>query len=560
MLTIAPDNGGANGDFTNSGSGLAEATNGGTLALAGTAIFQGGSFTAYDGSEITMDGNAELTNTKLVTLGTGYALIGSFVSVNNVTFSGQVLNPNGQLHLTGPLTNNGTLTIGSAASGGNGPTEGEINVENNAVLTNAAGHVLQGLGIIRCSLTNNGTIATRFGNADAMTLFGPTVTNGGTLTVSDNTTLAQDTSSTLTNYDASTQTLTGGTYRVNAGAHVTTLNLNIGTVAVNDATVVLSGANSVFTPMNGLTDNRGSFSLFALRQFSNTGDLTNEGTLLLDAGCTFHDAGAFVGTSGSTLAFVIGGTASSGTKSPGVLQVAGKATLAGNLNVTFASGASLPAASATLTILTAPSTLAGSFANVASGARLDTADGKGSFQVNYGASSTHGPAQVVLSNFSSKLAPTITSAETATATVGKAFSYQIKATNSPTSYGAGGLFSGITINQQTGLISGTPTAAGIHTLTLRAINATGTGTLTFTLTIDPAGPPVVTSAKTATAQVGVAFSYQITASNGPTSYGVAGLRPGLTVDSKTGLISANPPARAPSRSPSKLPTLMARAS
>ena len=134
----------------------------------------------------------------------------------------------------------------------------------------------------------------------------------------------------------------------------------------------------------------------------------------------------------------------------------------------------------------------------------------------------------------------ITSPTAATASVGMAFSYQITATNHPTSYGVGGLFKGITVNQQTGLVSGTPTAAGTHALTLRAINASGTGTQTLTLAVDPAGSPSVTSAKTATAQVGEAFSYQITASNTPTSYGVAGLRPGLSVDKSTGVITGTP--------------------
>src|SRR5207248_10232410 len=57
-----------------------------------------------------------------------------------------------------------------------------------------------------------------------------------------------------------------------------------------------------------------------------------------------------------------------------------------------------------------------------------------------------------------------------------------------------------------------------------------------------AGPkPVITSPTTATGQVGVAFSYQITASNGPIiSYGATGLPAGLSVNTSTGLISGTP--------------------
>ena len=77
----------------------------------------------------------------------------------------------------------------------------------------------------------------------------------------------------------------------------------------------------------------------------------------------------------------------------------------------------------------------------------------------------------------------ITSASTASGTVGSAFSYQITATNTPTSYGATGLPAGLSVNSGTGLISGTPTAAGTSTVTLSATNGGGTGNATLTLTI-----------------------------------------------------------------------------
>ena len=79
--------------------------------------------------------------------------------------------------------------------------------------------------------------------------------------------------------------------------------------------------------------------------------------------------------------------------------------------------------------------------------------------------------------------PVITSGTTAGGTVGIAFSYQITATNSPTSYGATGLPGGLSVNTSSGLISGTPTAAGTSTVTLSATNGSGTGHATLTLTI-----------------------------------------------------------------------------
>src|SRR5438552_9510910 len=139
--------------------------------------------------------------------------------------------------------------------------------------------------------------------------------------------------------------------------------------------------------------------------------------------------------------------------------------------------------------------------------------------------------------------PVITSPTTATGQVGVAFSYQITATNSPTSYGATGLPSGLSVNTSTGLISGTPAAgtdAGSpYSVTISATNAGGTGSATLTLTINPA-TPVIQPPFTATGQVGVAFSYTITATNNPTSYNATGLPAGLSVSTSTGLISGTP--------------------
>lgn len=131
--------------------------------------------------------------------------------------------------------------------------------------------------------------------------------------------------------------------------------------------------------------------------------------------------------------------------------------------------------------------------------------------------------------------PQITGTLTATASNGVEFSYQIEATNNPTSYGASGLPSGLTVSWSTGVISGATAATGTSDVTLMASNLGGTGSGTLVLTVLPP-PPVVTSA-TATAISGVAFGYQIEATNSPGTYIANGLPAGLNVDASTGLVS-----------------------
>ena len=81
-------------------------------------------------------------------------------------------------------------------------------------------------------------------------------------------------------------------------------------------------------------------------------------------------------------------------------------------------------------------------------------------------------------------APAVTSPATATGTRTVAFTYQIIATNSPSSYIAIGLPAGLTLNATTGLISGTPTTAAISNVTITATNAGGTGEGHFVLTVN----------------------------------------------------------------------------
>lgn len=86
--------------------------------------------------------------------------------------------------------------------------------------------------------------------------------------------------------------------------------------------------------------------------------------------------------------------------------------------------------------------------------------------------------------------PVISSPLAATAYVGRPFKYQTTATNSPTSYAAAPLPAGLLFDSNTGLITGTPTTAGLTTVMLSGANIQGAGptaALALTVAAEPAG-------------------------------------------------------------------------
>ena len=89
--------------------------------------------------------------------------------------------------------------------------------------------------------------------------------------------------------------------------------------------------------------------------------------------------------------------------------------------------------------------------------------------------------------------PVITSPSTAGGIVGQAFSYQITASNAPTSYGATNLPAWASINTTNGLISGPNPTAGTNVVTISASNSVGVGSTNLTITILPSGGGGTTS-------------------------------------------------------------------
>src|SRR5262245_38033545 len=94
-------------------------------------------------------------------------------------------------------------------------------------------------------------------------------------------------------------------------------------------------------------------------------------------------------------------------------------------------------------------------------------------------------------------APVITSGSTASATFGKPFRLGVTATNSPTGYSALGLPPGLEIEPASGVISGTPTAAGEYRVTVIATNPGGSRALDLAITVLKANASITFSDLTA---------------------------------------------------------------
>ena len=98
------------------------------------------------------------------------------------------------------------------------------------------------------------------------------------------------------------------------------------------------------------------------------------------------------------------------------------------------------------------------------------------------------------------------------------------------------------LNATTGVITGTPTTAGVTSVLLGATNSFDTGNATLDITVAAAGvaPVITNNPLTAGGTTGAPFTFGIIATGLPTSYGAAGLPAGLSINGATGIISGTP--------------------
>jgi len=142
--------------------------------------------------------------------------------------------------------------------------------------------------------------------------------------------------------------------------------------------------------------------------------------------------------------------------------------------------------------------------------------------------------------------PTITTTSLPGGTVGTAYNQTLTASGGTTPYTWSitvGSIAPLTLNSTTGVISGTPTAAGTLSFTVQVKDAnSNTATQALSIVVSPAGLKVTTTSLPG-GTVGTAYNQTLTASGGTTPYTwsitVGSIAP-LTLNSTTGVISGTP--------------------
>lgn len=129
--------------------------------------------------------------------------------------------------------------------------------------------------------------------------------------------------------------------------------------------------------------------------------------------------------------------------------------------------------------------------------------------------------------------PVITSDLNVTGICFQQFMYIITATGYPTSFGADNLPFGLSVDPETGIISGVVISPGTFTVNLSATNSAGTGTAVLTLIFKLLRPVIdtsITAGKAITCETGIPVVFQPVASNNPTLWQASPVQDGFTID------------------------------
>jgi hypothetical protein len=177
----------------------------------------------------------------------------------------------------------------------------EFPAGSNGIVTDAANITLSGTAAEIFNTTNSTNALTNFNtiattgsftiNSGANFTTAGNFTNSGTLTVGSGSNFVVNLANNLTNFNATTHTLTGGTY-VDSGT-LQFKGANIQTIGANTS-LTMSGASARIEDQTGtanglthLTINNGTFGIASGFNFTTAGNFTNSGTLSIGGGTKF---------------------------------------------------------------------------------------------------------------------------------------------------------------------------------------------------------------------------------------------------------------------------------
>ena len=405
--------GNGGGDFINSGTIVADGATS-QVQFAGGVRITGGTLSSVNGGSI-------------LTLASNAAFLTDVINAGNLSLANGA-----NLHLNGTITNSGVIALNATniatrlsldsdttLAGGGTLTLASFNSQSNAgvaglfLLTNV-NNLIQGEGSLGLNETQflnqaNGIVSA---NVTGRTLVvDPSgngflnqgllqASNGGILLLTGNGGGDFNNSGTIA-------ALSGGIVRFNGIVNSTGI-VDIGANTLTaTGTYAQTGATSEFRLAGGSAQSNNALN-FQDGLIDAWGTMTaaiQNNAILRPAlgGTGLAVTGNVSLLSGSRLVFQLGGLTQGSQY--GFLNVNGTVSLGGQLMLSFVNGFQNTVTGAnTFTLLTSSNAFIGAFANIASGSRLTTSDGFGSFLVTYNGSN------LILSNFISGSGPTLVTA------------------------------------------------------------------------------------------------------------------------------------------------------